>query len=376
MNRKYLTAGMSMAIGILLFACNGSSTKEEKQIVTDSTRLAKFEPADGKVILFVGQDLESIGGTDNYKDGYFDFYPAPGGTTQYTDLLPAHNTFGLQHKGLDGLVALANWGDGDENISLTMADTDFKNTCLAIGLDISQGNDSITASGAHDTLIYKLGKWIMDLGERPVFLRIGYEFDGEAWNHYRKEFYIPAWKRIKHKFDSMGVHNVAYVWQSQGAGASRAVLDGFYPGDEEVDWVAFSYFDAAAEANHPMIQFARDHKKPLFIAEASPVFPDAKGVSMPLDLTKTADVAKAWKDWFTPYFNLAKDNPDVVKAIHYINCPWKYRKMWKDNNYFKNIDARITKNDSMKVLWLKETGQDKYLKASDTLFTYLWNKKK
>jgi hypothetical protein len=373
---KFSMAALSLCISALFSACNSATDNTKATVPLDSTRMAKFEPANGKVILFVGQDLEAIGGTDNYKDGYFDHFPTPGGSTQYTDFLTNHNTFGLEHKGLDGLTTLDNWGDGDENISITTADADFKNTCLAIGLDISQGNDSVTASGAHDSLIYRLGSWIKNLGNKPVFLRIGYEFDGEAWNHYRKAFYIPAWKRIKHKMDSMGVNNVAYVWQSQGAGCSREVLNSFYPGDEEVDWVAFSYFDAAAEANHPMIQFARDHHKPLFIAEASPVFPDAKFVGKPLDLTKNADVAWAWKDWFTPFFKMAKDNPDVVKAIHYINCPWKARKMWKDNGYFKNIDARITKNDSMKTLWLGETAQDRYLKASDTLFAYLWNKGK
>jgi Glycosyl hydrolase family 26 len=360
----------------LLCSCNNEADTAKNNLPADSTRLAKFEPADGKVILFAGQDLEAIGGTNKYTDGYFDHFPAPGGSTQYTDFLTGHETFGFIHKGLDGLTTLDNWGDGDENISVTIADKDFDNTCLAIGLDISQGNDSITSAGGHDSLIYRFGSWLKNLGSKPVFLRIGYEFDGEAWNHYRKEFYIPAWKRIKHKLDSMGVDNVAYVWQSQGAGASREVLNSFYPGDENVDWVAFSYFDAAAEVNHPMIQFGRDHRKPVFIAEASPVFPDEKFVGKPLDLTKTEDAARAWKDWFTPLFKMAKDNPDVVKAIHYINCPWKGRKMWKDNGYFKNIDARITKNDSMKVWWLRETSQDKYLKASDTLFTYLWNKKK
>jgi hypothetical protein len=373
---KFYIAALSLSFAALFSACNNATENVKTNVVVDSTRLAKFEPANGKVILFAGQDLEAIGGTDKYTDGYFDHFPTPGGSTQYTDFLTGHETFGFVHKGLDGLTTLNNWGDGDENISITTGDKDFDNTCLAIGLDISQGNDSTTSVGGHDSLIYRLGNWLKMPGNKPVFLRIGYEFDGEAWNHYRKEFYIPAWKRIKSKLDSMGVDNVAYVWQSQGAGASREVLNSFYPGDDNVDWVAFSYFDAAAEVNHPMIQFGRDHHKPLFIAEASPVFPDEKFVGKPLDLTKTEDAARAWKDWFTPLFKMVNDNPDVIKAIHYINCPWKSRKMWKDNGYFKNIDARITKNDSMKVWWLRETSQDKYLKASDTLFAYLWNKKK
>jgi hypothetical protein len=269
---------------------------------------------------------------------------------------------------------LDDWGDGPENMSVTINNPHFNNSCLAIGLDISQGNDSITAKGGHDSLIYRIGNWIKKLGNRPVFLRIGYEFNGFDWNHYKKQFYIPAWRRIKNKLDSMGVNNVAYVWQSKGAGATRKELDDFYPGDNYVDWVAFSFFTPEQE-HHPMIQFARDHKKPLFISESSPVFTDANGVSVPLDLSKQADAEKAWKEWFLPYFRTVNNNPDVVKAISYINSPWKTRPLWKNNPYFKNIDDRITRNDSLKVWWLRETSKAKYLKASDTLFSYLWHKK-
>jgi Glycosyl hydrolase family 26 len=370
MCKKYFSQKIIYLFAIVLSACNNSNTNTANLPSADSTSLAKFEPADGKVILFTGQDLEAIGGTDKYTDGYYDHFPAPGGFTQYTDFLTGHKTFGFTHRGLDGLTTLDNWGDGDESIAVTLADKDFNNSCLAIGLDISQGNDSITAAGGHDSLIYKLGNWLKTQSNRPIFLRIGYEFDGAEWNHYKKEFYIPAWKRIRDKLDSMGISNVAYTWQSKGAGAARAVIDSFYPGDDYVDWVAFSFF-SPAEEHHPMIQFARNHHKPLFIAESSPVFPDEKGVGKPLDLTQQAGAEQAWKDWFTPYFRTIKNNPDVIKAIHYINCPWKSRKMWKDNGYFKNIDARITKNDSIKIWWLRETVQDKYLKASDTLFTYL-----
>ena len=357
---------------IIITACNNKKSDKNSSAVIDSTRLQKFEPANGKVILFVGQELESIGGTKNYTDGYFDHFPSAGGFTQYTSFLTGFNSFRHTYKGLDGLTNLTDWGDGPEDMSLTVSSSKLKNSCLAIGLDISHGNDSITAMGGHDSLIYHLGNWIKNLRNRPVFLRIGYEFDGFDWNHYKKEFYIPAFRRIRHKLDSMGVNNVAYVWQSKGAGATREIMDEFYPGDDYVDWVAYSYF-IPADSSHPMIQFARDHKKPLFIAESSTVFLDSNGVCKPLDLTKQADAELAWQDWFAPYFRTIDRYPDVIKAIHYINSPWKTRRMWKDNPYFKNIDARITKNDSLKVWWLGETNKDNYLKASDTLFTYLWN---
>ena len=356
---------------ILCLSCNHhEETTSNSYSIAATKKRGKFEPSNGKVILFVGQELESIGGTDQYRNGYFDHYPAPGGFTQYTSFLPGFQSFGHSYQGLDGLSAMSNWGDGPENMSLTVADPDFKYSCLAIGLDISQGHDSITAAGGHDTLIFALAKWIKRLNDRPVFLRIGYEFDGFDWNHYRKEYYIPAFRRIKTKMDSMGVKNVAYVWQSKGAGATRNVMDAFYPGDDYVDWVAFSYF-IPADSSNPMIQFARDHHKPLFGAESSPVFLDEHGVCKPLDLSKDADAAWSWKDWFKPYFRTIRKNDDVIKAIHYINSPWKTRPMWKDNIYFKNIDARITRNDSLRSWWLEETNKDMYLKSSDTLFRYL-----
>ncbi len=335
--------------------------------------VAKFEPADGRVLLFVGQELEAIGGTDAYHDGYYDHFPAPAGFTHYTDFITVLQNESKPRPGLQGLTTLANWGDGPENMSLTANDPDFKNSCLAIGLDMSQGNDSTTAAGGNDHLIIKLGQWINRLGNRPVFLRLGYEFDGHDWNHYKPGHYKSAWIRVHNKMDSMGVNNIAYVWQSKSGDTKRSEMDEYYPGDDYVDWVAFSYFEPRDSA-HPMLQFAHDHKKPLFIAESSPVILDSNGVSKPLDLTRQADAEWAWKEWFEPFFRTIRHNQDVVKALHYINANWQSRSMWKDNPFFSNVDARITHNSFIKNKWLEETAKPLYLKASDTLFNHLWNR--
>lgn len=353
-----------------MFSCGQHASKQQAKFV-DSTRLEKFEPADGKVIVFAGQELEAIGGTDEYHDGYFDHFPAAGGFTAYTDILPGHQSFAYKHKGLDGVYETVDWGDGPENMSLLLNDSAFSKSCLAIGLDISQGNDSLVAKGKADTMIIALGDFLLSLKDRPVFLRVGYEFDGFDWNHYTKENYIPAFRRIRHMLDSMKVNNTAYVWQSKGAGTTPQILNDFYPGDDYVDWCAYSFF-TPAEEHHPMIQFAREHKKPLFLAESSTVLLDEKGVCLPLDLTKQTDVDMIWDKWFTALFRTIHDNPDVIKAVHYINSNWKSRPMWKNNPYFKNIDARITQNDSMKARWQRTITQPQFLNASDTLFSYLW----
>jgi len=97
----------------------------------------KFEPGDGRIILFTGQELEAIGGAANYHDGYSDHFPAPGGFTQYTSF----------QGDLPGMTTLADWGDGPENMAITTQSPVLSRSCLAIGLDISQGHDSVTAAG-------------------------------------------------------------------------------------------------------------------------------------------------------------------------------------------------------------------------------------
>ena len=374
MGKEFIKSLLFFYIIVFAIGCNQRNNVNNTESINDTTRVEKFEPPNGKAIVFVGQELEAIGGTDQFNDGYYNHFPAAGGFTAYTSFLKDYNAFGYIYKGLDGLTSLTDWGDGPENMSLPLSDPDFKNSCLAIGLDISQGNDSLTATGKYDSLIIRLGNFLKALANRPVFLRVGYEFDGFDWNHYKPEYYIPAFHRVRHLMDSMNVTNVAYVWQSKGANTTMKILNEFYPGDDYVDWCAYSYF-TPAEEHHPMIQFARQHKKPLFIAESSPVFLDSNGICKPLDLSKPQDAEKAWKDWFIPYFRTINDNPDVIKAFHYINSNWKSRPMWKNNPYFKNIDARLHLNDTLANRWKREISKEKYLNASDTLFNYLWNKK-
>ena len=45
----------------------------------------KFEPQDGKCLVFVGQELEAVGGVDGF-DGYIDHFGTPAGITIYTNL--------------------------------------------------------------------------------------------------------------------------------------------------------------------------------------------------------------------------------------------------------------------------------------------------
>lgn len=360
---------------LLLISCQPVEKTEVKNVEVETRKrpLAKFEPEGEKVILFVGQELEAIGGLEAYNDGYFDHFPTPGGFTMYTNIRPGDESFGHTYKGLDGLTTTDDWGDSPSNMSLQIADQNFENCALAIGFELVNNEEKI-ASGEHDAYILRLGEWLKNLGRRPVFLRIGYEFDGHSWNHYDKVEYVKAYRRIKDKLDAMQVTNVAYVWQSTGWVTPFDLLEEWYPGDDYVDWCGYSFFARYEEAK--MIDFAREKGKPVFIAEATPTISDHTvkfdGKTRKTFLSDPNEAKEAWEKWFSPFFQTIHENADVIKAISYINCNWKDHPMWKENKTFQEIDARLHLSKDISEKWLKETNTDRYLKASPELFDLLY----
>ena len=326
-----------------------------------TTSLAKFEPENGKCLVFIGQDLAATGGLDQYSNGYSDYFEAPAGITVYTNLSPGSQSFGYTNKGLDGLKSKASWGAGDNWAQLYLKDSTYAQSAISIGLSMVD-NEKKVAQGKHDGLIKELALWIKD-AERPVFLRIGYEFDGWSWNHYNKKQYLKAWNRIHTIFTTMKVHNVAFVWQSKGTGSNQEVLEDWYPGDKIVDWCAYSYFGNPDTA---MITFARRHKKPVFIAEATPVL-ETDGLYFDSDLKKDKIAQEAWRNWFLPFFKTIKEHNDVVKAFSYINTDWSSQAMWIVNPAFQKVDSRLQVNTFIAKKWKTEISKPEYLHTVTSL---------
>ncbi|MEM9824349.1 MAG: glycosyl hydrolase [Bacteroidota bacterium] len=324
--------------------------------------MAKFEPPLGKCILFVGQELEAIGGlAAPYNDGYFDHFPKPGGFTMYTGFSPGEESFGYTMKGLDGVWTTDDWGDSNNNMSLQLADEDFKALPLAIGLWMTGGHEKKVADGTHDQMVGQFGQWLKSLSPRPIFLRIGYEFHG-PWNNYDRESYLQAYRRIKDRYDQMGLDNVAYVWQSHGFDEPDSLLQAWYPGDDYVDWCGYSFFARWQDSN--MINFARQKGKPVFIAEATPTIgsPTVRenGKTIETILSNPQQAEQAWKEWFVPFFQTIRENEDVVKAVSYINCNWKSHPMWLDNPHFQEVDARLQTSDIVRQKWLEKIGAERF----------------
>ncbi|GMN09257.1 hypothetical protein MTsPCn9_02870 [Croceitalea sp. MTPC9] len=325
----------------------------------------KFEPKDGECLLFIGQDMAAVGGLNNYSNGYCDYFKIPAGITIYTGLSIGGESYGHYFKGNDGIKTTANWGAGDTCGQCYLEDDDFDNSMISIGLSMVN-NEKKVAKGEHNELIRELAQWIKD-SKRPIFLRIGYEFDGWDWNHYNRRYYLAAWKRIREIFKEMKVNNVAFVWQSKGTGSDQEVLEEWYPGDELVDWCAYSYF---SNPDQEMLIFARNHNKPVFIAEATPVL-EQGGLFFNADLSDEEVAKGVWEQWFTGFISTLNNNKDVIKAFSYINADWSSQPMWTNNPVFQRIDSRIQESEYVSERWKEEMANPRYLKASSDLWKNL-----
>ncbi|WP_462250326.1 glycosyl hydrolase [Ekhidna sp.] len=317
-------------------------------------KLAKFEPADGSCLVFIGQDTETIGGLANYSDGYCDYFDMPAGITLYSNLSPGINSYGYITKGNDGLKETANWGAGDSCAKCHFENEKFNEVMLALGVSMV-GHEKAIAKGNHDQLIEDLALWVKGL-KRPVFLRLGYEFDGWDWNNYSRKHYLNAWRKVHAVFNELEVGNVAFVWQSKGVGSSQEILEEWYPGDEYVDWCGYSYF---GNPDTEMLTFARKHSKPVFIAEASPVR-ENDGLYFSSLLSNPEEADKLWEQWFIPFFETIDEHSDVIKAFSYINTNWQKQIMWKNNPLFKHVDARIQSSEYVSEKWKTELAKPKY----------------
>jgi oligosaccharide reducing-end xylanase len=315
----------------------------------ETATTAKFLPPPGKTLFIVGQDLGAIGGMPDYTEGYVNAMPKriPGGLTTYTGL---HDLGGLEQAG--------NWGAGDVSAQLLMEQPDFANTTLVIGLFLGGQNLAKINQGDYDANIDRLAKWI-GAQKRPVFLRIGYEFDG-PWNAYAPEPFVAAWQRIVDRLRALKVANVATVWQSA---TDAQTFEGhawsaWYPGDDYVDWFGMSYFTPNAKVFADWLALARKHSKPVMIAEATP-----RG----RDLAKE-DGNVVWAAWFAPFFKFIHDNADMIRAVAYINTHWDSQSMWAGQNWG---DSRVQANADVLKNWKSELGSVDWLHASPALFNLL-----
>ena len=308
-----------VALLLVLFSLQTTSAAAQPVLDPDNG----FAPPWQKTLLIVGQDKPTI-------EAYVKATKiVPGGMMEYTSIqtlsglsLPFSNGAGLHHAG----YLMQKYPNSILQLGLYMVDA------------LLQVND-----GTYDENIDKLADWLAAL-DRPVFLRIGYEFD-EPTNNYDTTQYKFAFQRIVKRFRAKGVTNVAFVWHSAAKMTDKDPMM-WYPGDEYVDWFGISYFSPSQYETAMSFYWQAYLKgKNFMIAEASPF-----GMY----------TLRAKQDWYNKFFQFIEETKP--QAVSYINSHWDAMRTYKNSRYG---DARVQKFPEILDMWMKEINKDKYLNAED-----------
>ncbi len=309
----------------------------------------KFVPPAGKTLLIMGQTVERI---TEYMD-HFQRQPQPGGWSAYWGI-PEFKGVTERHKNDTG---------SSQNHQM-LVDT-YPNAVIQSAMwMVGRWNVAkFTGNGDYDRVIKQYSAWAKSTN-RPIYLRIGYEFDGPH-NELEPEEFIKAYRHIVDLMRKKGADNIAFVWHSYASQPFKDYsLSAWYPGDEYVDWVAISVFGHAYNGTDfgpycdDVLKFAKQHKKPVMIAESNPIH----GID-----SKSTD---AWDQWFVNFFSFTYRNN--IKAISFINEDWTQLEIpgiseWKD--------GRLNNNEQVSRAWFEETNKNRYLKQSTTLFKQLGYRK-
>lgn len=389
MRVKMLTITLLCFLSVITCSTNAAKNDSSNNLTASAPIIeGKFSPLQGKTLLFIGQDSDTI-------EQYIHAMPEDSleGVTLYTQLKSTDPASTLQ-----AVFKSADWDSGNVDFAKTLSQA--PNAHLAIGLAFDQCNQtehaSMIASGSYDRSLSVFIDYLKSLAPRKIFLRIGYEFDG-PWNCYKPSDYKNAFRHIALGLRAADAKNVATVWQTATwpdptiAGDDIALydhrlkthLENWYPGDDVVDWISFSAFyadlsqwnfvpvDTPAAAQNKLLNFARLHKKPVFIAEAAPQAYriEAQTRSFIGLNSQTPFSAEAiWQEWYAPFFRLIHDNSDVIRAVAYINAHWDSQEMWKcaegssppkpdcmNGNWG---DSRVQAHPYIKRKWLSEVTDD------------------
>ncbi|MFC6645186.1 hypothetical protein ACFQBQ_06205 [Granulicella cerasi] len=234
-----------------------------------------------------------------------------------------------------------------------------------IGLSLNKGNaathyEAETARGVDDTRLAALCAGIRSL-DRPVFLRVGYEFNG-AWNGYEAAAYRASFMHIAAAMHSCSPQ-IAMVWNwspraeldtqsgRDDAATARARWQQYYPGDASVDWWSLDLFEPeeiAAAVTRAFLDDADRAHFPVMVGESTPRAASVRGGQASVDA------------WFAPYFGLLRSSRGI-KAFCYIDWDWAQYPQWAEWG-----DGRLEDNDVVLSFYRSQVvGQSLYANASD-----------
>ena len=340
------------AIGIHPDMDNSDVASATYVIDTSGDLLAKYEPADGKTIIVVGQDRDEMDAYEALSD-----IPDPAGYMIYTGTVDAAGMTSPSDKG-GGMQDLQHWINNKPNsicqLAIDMTDYDQHQD--------GQDEEVKVADGLRDENIRTMAQAVKDAG-KPVFLRIGYEPDGNHNHYFEPSEYVMAYRRVHRIFREEGVNNVAFVWNVIGIQPAWGWdIEAWYPGDDYVDWVGVSWFGwpsaseeaAAVQYRQEAADFAKRKNKPLMIGEC------AGRAYYPM--TDSSN----WDNFFQKVFDFIALND--VKMLSYINQDWNQQPVFSDPTIWGDTRIQQPGADYIYNKWKEEISKPRYLNESPSLY--------
>jgi hypothetical protein len=226
---------------------------------------------------------------------------------------------------------------------------------VQLGLNMTQANspdmhyEAEVAAGTLDPQLNALLDALETLA-RPVYLRIGFEFNGLSWNGYQPDTYRQAFRHVAQVVRARQLE-IATVWDAAAAGVSN-VMD-YYPGDDVVDWWGMNLFlpdELGSALVESFLAGAVSHGKPVMIGESS-----AASVG-------TAGGQTSWDGWFAPYFALIAAHPEIMMFC-YVNADWTTVPDLPEGPSWG--DCRIQESATLVSLYGAEMGNARYQHATD-----------
>ena len=310
----------------------------------------KFVPPVGKTLLIMGQNAERIA---EYSS-HFPDQPIPGGWSAY---------WGIPE--FVGVTKAHKYGEGSSQNHQMLIDK-FPNTIVQSALWMV-GKWEVAkkaGKGDYDHIVRQYSAWAKTTN-RPIYLRIGYEFDGPH-NELEPKEYIKAYRHIVDVLRAEGADNIAFVWHSYASKPFKNyTASAWYPGDDYVDWVGISVFGHAyAGADFgpycdAILEFSKDHKKPVMISESNPIY----GIDN--------ENIEVWDQWFVNFFSFIYNKN--IKALSFINEDWPHTGIEGISDW---SDGRLYNNEKVSSAWFLETNKEHYLKQSPQLYELLGYQKK
>jgi hypothetical protein len=202
----------------------------------------------------------------------------------------------------------------------------------------------VLLSGAFDSYIRDFATKAKEWGH-PFFLRFDWEMNGfwfpwsEGVNGNIGGQYVAAWRHVHDIFESVGAHNVTWVWcPNVDLFSSLTPLGTLYPGNAYVDWTALDGFNWGKRRGSPGWQsfnqvFHRTYKR--IVRKIAP--------SKPMMLTEVASTDRGGNKpaWIKDMLVKIRHRYRKIRGVIYYDVDdrgthWPIENRKQDGNAFKS----------------------------------------